>query len=155
MPTPAVAALSESGIAHQLHDYAVDEAVGDGYGEAVAAALGVDTTEVFKTLLAEVDDEPIVAIIPVSERLAVRRLATAAGGKRCEMADPAAAGRLTGYVPGGISPLGQRRKLRVFVDESALRHSLIYVSGGKRGLQISLSPDDLISMTEAVPAPLT
>jgi Cys-tRNA(Pro) deacylase len=110
--------LEKAGVDHALHDYEVDEAVGEGYGEAVAAAIGADETQVFKTLMVVVDGEHVVAIIPVTERLSMKKLAAAAGRRRAEMAATSDAERLTGYVSGGISPLGQRRRHRTFLDEN-------------------------------------
>ena len=114
------------------------------FGEEAAAALGVDVARVFKTLLADVDGALWVAVVPVGGQLDLKALAAAAGGKRAAMADPAAAERATGYVVGGISPLGQRR-----------RHPTVYVSGGRRGLDIELSPADLVALTEARTAPVS
>lgn len=154
MSTPAVAALERAGIRFTLQEYEVEEAVGEGYGEAVAAALGVSPDRVFKTLMATVDRGHVVAIVPVDSRLSLKALARAAGGKKAAMADPADAERLTGYVTGGISPLGQRRRHRTFLHESALAHETVLVSAGKRGLQVELAPDDLLGLTGATPAPL-
>ncbi|CAN5809685.1 Cys-tRNA(Pro) deacylase [soil metagenome] len=147
MATPAVRALENAGVEHTLHGYEVDEAVGEGYGEAVALAIGADPKEVFKTLMAVVDGEHIVTIIPVTERLAMKKLAAAAGGKKADMATTGDAEKLTGYVSGGISPLGQRRSHRTFLDESAAGFERIYVSAGKRGLQVELHVAALIELT--------
>jgi Cys-tRNA(Pro)/Cys-tRNA(Cys) deacylase len=147
--------LEKVGVDHALHDYEVDEAVGEGYGEAVAAAIGADETQVFKTLMAVVDGEHVVAIIPVTERLSMKQLAAAAGGRRAEMAATSDAERLTGYVLGGISPLGQRRRHRTFLDETATLHPLIFVSAGKRGLQVELPVEALLEMTDGTLADLT
>lgn len=155
MSTPAVRALEKAGVAHELHAYEVDEAVGEGYGEAVAASIGVEAGRVFKTLMAVVDTEHVAAVVPVDSRLSLKALARAAGGKKAAMADPVDAERLTGYVTGGISPLGQRRSHRMFLDETAASHPTIYVSAGKRGLQVELAPDDLVALTRASLAPLT
>lgn len=133
-----------------MHNYEVTQPVGHGYGAAVAAAIGVGAQRVFKTLLAVVDDEPVVAIIPVDVRLSTKALARLAGGKKASMADPAEAERLTGYVTGGISPLGQRRRRRTFLDSSALNHRTVCVSAGKRGLQVELAPSDLLALTGGV-----
>lgn len=154
MSTPAVAVLEEARTSFTLHEYGVVEAVGEGYGEAVAAALGVSPDRVFKTLMATVDGDHVVAIVPVDSRLSLKALARAAGGKRAAMADPADAERLTGYVTGGISPLGQRRRHRTFIHESALAHGAVFVSAGKRGLQVELAPADLLELTGATPATL-
>lgn len=154
MSTPAVAFLEEARTSFTLHEYEVVEAVGEGYGEAVAAALGVSPDRVFKTLMATVDGDHVVAIVPVDSRLSLKALARAAGGKKAAMADPADAERLTGYVTGGISPLGQRRRHRTFLHESALAHETVLVSAGKRGLQVELAPADLLELTRATPATL-
>jgi Cys-tRNA(Pro)/Cys-tRNA(Cys) deacylase len=147
--------LEEAGVDHALYDYEVDEAVGDGYGEAVAAAIGADETQVFKTLMVVVDGEHVVAIIPVTERLSMKKLAAAAGRRRAEMAATSDAERLTGYVSGGISPLGQRRRHRTFLDETATLQPRIFVSAGKRGLQVELPVEALLEMTDGALADLT
>jgi len=149
--TPATIALSRAGVAHALHPYTHDPA-STSYGEEAAAALGVPTSRVFKTLLADVDGRLVVAVVPVSGSLDLKALADAAGGKRAAMADVALAERTTGYVAGGISPLGQRKKLPTVVDASALDFPTIYVSGGRRGLDVELSPSDLMSLTSAMTA---
>jgi Cys-tRNA(Pro)/Cys-tRNA(Cys) deacylase len=155
MSTPAVRALEQAGVEFTLHAYEVDEAVGEGYGEAVAAAIGVEAAQVFKTLMAVVDGEHVVAIVPVTERLSMKKLASAGGGRKAEMAATADAERLTGYVSGGISPLGQRRAHPTFLDDSAARYERIYVSAGKRGLQVELAVRDLLASTDAKLAELT
>jgi Cys-tRNA(Pro)/Cys-tRNA(Cys) deacylase len=147
--------LEKAGVDHALHDYEVDEAVGEGYGEAVAAAIGADETQVFKTLMVVVDGEHVVAIIPVTERLSMKKLAAAAGRRRAEMAATSDAERLTGYVSGGISPLGQRRRHRTFLDETATLQPRIFVSAGKRGLQVELPVEALLEMTDGALADLT
>lgn len=155
MSTPAVRALEKAGVEHLLHTYEVGEAVGDGYGVAVAAAIGAQPDQVFKTLMAVVDGRHVVAVIPVSTRLSMKKLAAAAGAKKAEMADPADAERLTGYVTGGISPFGQRRRHRTFVDQTASIRDRVYVSAGKRGLQVELGVSDLLTLTEGTLADLT
>jgi Cys-tRNA(Pro)/Cys-tRNA(Cys) deacylase len=147
--------LEKAGVDHALHGYEVDEAVGEGYGEAMAAAIGADETQVFKTLMAVVDGEHVVAIIPVTERLSMKKLAAAAGLRRAEMAATSDAERLTGYVSGGISPLGQRRRHRTFLDETATLQPRIFVSAGKRGLQVELPVEALLEMTDGALADLT
>jgi Cys-tRNA(Pro)/Cys-tRNA(Cys) deacylase len=142
---------------HVLRAYAHDaDAVAGGlsYGLEAAAALGVDPATVYKTLLAAVDGRLTVAVVPVADRLDLKALAAAAGGKRAEMAEPAAAERATGYVVGGISPLGQRRRLPTVVDASAAGHDRVLVSAGRRGLDVELSPADLVRVTGAVVAPI-
>ena len=149
--TPATIALARAGVAHTLHPYAHDPAA-TSYGEEAASALGVSASRVFKTLLADVDGRLVVAVVPVSGSLDLKALAEAAGGKRAAMADVALAERTTGYVAGGISPLGQRKKLPTVVDASALEFPTIYISGGRRGLDVELSPSDLMSLTSATTA---
>ncbi|MFH8371356.1 Cys-tRNA(Pro) deacylase [Streptomyces sp. NPDC018031] len=151
--TPATVALAAAGTAFTLHSYDHDPAV-PSYGAEAAEALGVDPGRVFKTLVAAVDEELTVAVVPVSATLDLKALAAAVGGKRAAMADPAAAERTTGYVRGGISPLGQRKRLRTAVDASALDHPAICVSAGRRGLEVELSPADLVALTGAVTAPI-
>ncbi|TDC26022.1 Cys-tRNA(Pro) deacylase [Streptomyces sp. 8K308] len=152
--TPATVAASRAGVPFTLHAYEHDPAVGS-YGEEAARVLGVDPGRVFKTLVAEVDGELVVALVPVSASLGLKALAAAVGGKRAAMAEPAAAERATGYVRGGISPLGQRRRLRTVVDGSAVDLASVFVSAGRRGLEIELAPADLIRLTGAVSAPIT
>jgi Cys-tRNA(Pro)/Cys-tRNA(Cys) deacylase len=155
--TPATAALARAGVDHVLRAYAHDaDAVAGGlsYGLEAAAALGVDPATVYKTLLADVDGRLTVAVVPVADRLDLKALAAAVGGKRAEMAEPAAAERATGYVVGGISPLGQRRRLPTVVDASAAGHDRVLVSAGRRGLDVELSPADLVRVTGAVVAPI-
>jgi Cys-tRNA(Pro)/Cys-tRNA(Cys) deacylase len=146
--TPAALAATRAGIAFTLHPY--EAAHGDeSYGEAAADALGVPHDRLFKTLVTEVDGGLTVAVVPVSASLDLKALAGATGGKRAAMADPAQAERVTGYVRGGISPLGQRKALPTVVDASASAFPTIYVSAGRRGLQIELAPADLIGLTGA------
>ncbi len=146
--TPATVALTKAGIAFTLHPYDHDPSA-PSYGNEAAEALGLDPHEVFKTLLASVDGRLVVAVVPVTGQLDLKALAAAVGGKKAVMADPADAERATGYVVGGISPIGQRRRLTTVVDESASALSTIYVSGGRRGLDIGLSPTDLLAVTGA------
>lgn len=151
--TPATAALTKAGIPFEIRAYAHDPHETDFGGEA-AAALGVEPERVFKTLLAEVDGELVVGIVPVAGRLDLKALAAALGGKRAVMADPAVAERKTGYVVGGISPLGQRVRLRTVLDSSAEGFTTVLVSGGRRGLDIELAPADLGRATGALLAPI-
>ena len=149
--TPATALLGKLKVAFTLHEYVV----GPGaalYGEGAAAALGVDPARVFKTLVAEVDGRLTVGVVPVTGALSLKALAAAVGGKRAAMAEPAAAVRATGYVPGGISPFGQRSRLPTVVDASAERWPTVYVSAGRRGLQVEVSPTDLVGITAAAVA---
>ncbi|WP_407553613.1 Cys-tRNA(Pro) deacylase [Streptomyces sp. Pv4-95] len=146
--TPATVALTASGVPFTVHSYAHDPAA-PSYGEEAATALGVAPDQVFKTLLAEVDGALTVAVVPVSGSLDLKSLAAAVGGKRAVMADPAAAERSTGYVLGGISPLGQRKRLPTVLDASAEGRRTICVSAGRRGLEVELSPADLAALTGA------
>jgi Cys-tRNA(Pro)/Cys-tRNA(Cys) deacylase len=152
--TPAVRVLEKAKVAHTLHPYDPDHPANQGYGEAAVAALGSDPRQVFKTLVARVDGVLTVAIVPVGGTLDLKALAAAAGGRKALMADPADAERATGYVRGGISPLGQRKALPTVVDESALRFATVMVSAGKRGLQVELPPADLVRLTRARTAPI-
>lgn len=151
--TPAVVAAQRGGVAFALHEYAHDPSAAS-YGHEAAEKLGLDAAQVFKTLVAAVDGRLAVAVVPVSGALNLKALADALGGKRAAMADPAEAERATGYVTGGISPLGQRRRLPTVVDESALDRERVYVSAGRRGLQISLPPADLVRLCGARTAPI-
>lgn len=151
--TPATALLSKQKVPFTLHPYTHDPRA-DGYGEEAAQALGVPPERIFKTLIASVDSALVCAVVPVACRLDLKALAAAVGGKRGELADPAAAARATGYVVGGISPLGHRSRLRVVVDESAASFETVYVSAGKRGLQVELAPADLVTLAEATTAPI-
>lgn len=153
-PTPAVNVLKAAGVRFRAHSYVLDVKA-DTYGEAVATALGVEPERLFKTLLAEVDGRPVVGVVPVSSRLSLKGLARVAGGRKAAMISPGEAERLTGYVTGGISPFGQKRRLPTYVDESIVLFETVLVSGGRRGLQVELAPDDLIGLTGAVSADLT
>ncbi|REE99729.1 Cys-tRNA(Pro) deacylase [Thermomonospora umbrina] len=151
--TPATVAATRAKVAFTLHPHDVDAGT-DGYGAAVADALGVPRERLFKTLVAVVDGEPTVGVVPVSGALDLKALAASVGGKRAQMAEPQAAERATGYVVGGISPLGQRRRLPTVVDASASGFDTVLVSAGRRGLQIELAPVDLVALTGAVLAPI-
>ena len=151
--TPALVALQRAGIAHTVHTYDHDPAR-QNYGLEAAEALALPPASVFKTLLADVDGAPVVAIVPVTGMLDLKALASARGAKRARMLDPSDAERLTGYVVGGISPLGQRTTLPTVIDSSAADHSVIYVSGGRRGLDIAVAPGDLVSLVGATYAPV-
>jgi Cys-tRNA(Pro)/Cys-tRNA(Cys) deacylase len=151
--TPATVALTRAGVAFTTHSYEHDPAA-PSYGLEAAEALGLDPEQVFKTLFVEADGAMVVGIVPVAGRLDLKAVAAAVGGKRATMADPAAAERATGYVVGGISPLGQKRHHPTVLDDSALAHETVYVSGGRRGLDIGLAPRDLVSLTRAVTAPI-
>jgi Cys-tRNA(Pro)/Cys-tRNA(Cys) deacylase len=149
--TPATALLAKLGVGHSLHVYDHDPGHG-GYGQEASDALGVAPERVFKTLVAEVDGALTVGVVPVAGHLDLKALAAAAGGRKAVMADVAAAERATGYVAGGISPLGQRKRLPVVVDSSALGFATILCSGGRRGLEIELAPADLVRATSALVA---
>lgn len=146
-------ALARAGVRFTLHPYDHDPAA-PSYGREAAEALGVTPDRVFKTLVADVDGTLTVAVVPVSGRLDLKALATAVGGKRAGMADPARAERTTGYVLGGISPLGQRTRLPTVVDASALGFPTVLVSAGRRGLDLELGIDDLLRLTRAAVAPI-
>ena len=153
-PTPAFASLQRAGVPHTPHTYVHDPRV-DGYGIEAAEALDVAPARVLKTLMVQVDGELVVAVVPVAGRLDLKAVAAALGAKRAQMADPEVAQRATGYVLGGISPFGQRQPHRTVVDSSASTHDTVFVSGGRRGLEIELSPQDLVSSTGAVEAPIS
>jgi Cys-tRNA(Pro)/Cys-tRNA(Cys) deacylase len=138
-------------VPHVVHAYEAPEHAGS-YGEAGARALGVEPERMLKTLLADLDGELVCAVVPVAGSLDLKALAHALGGKRAAMAEPAAAARATGYVVGGISPLAHRSRLPVVVDESALSFPSVYVSAGKRGLQVELAPADLVRAAGATTA---
>jgi Cys-tRNA(Pro)/Cys-tRNA(Cys) deacylase len=147
--TPAVRALERASVPHTLHLYDTGAATAGGYGEAAVAALGADAHQVFKTLVTRVDGALTVAVVPVSSTLDLKALAAAAGGRKAVMAEPADAERATGYVRGGISPLGQRTRLPTVVDSSALGFATVLVSAGRRGLQVELPPAELVRLTGA------
>ena len=152
--TPAVKVLERDGADFALRDYEHDPRA-PAYGEEAARALGLDPDSVFKTLVARLDDGRLaVGIVPVSGQLDLKALARAAGARRATMAEPAEAERATGYVLGGISPLGQKKRLATFLDASAEAFERIHVSAGRRGLEIGLAPADLIRLSQARLAPL-
>jgi len=151
--TPATSALDRAGVSYTVHTYHHDPGAAS-YGTEAAEALGLDPATVFKTLLAQVDGCLTVAVVPVTSMLDLKSLAAAAGGKKAVMADPSAAERATGYVVGGISPLGQRRRLPTYVDASAAALPTVYVSGGRRGADLGLAPADLVRLTGATLAPI-
>ncbi len=135
------------------HTYAHDPKH-ESYGLEAAEALGLDPAAVFKTLVADVDGKLTVAIVPVEHQLDLKALARAVDGKKAQMADVKHAERTTGYVAGGISPLGQKKRLPTVLDDSALALATIHVSGGRRGLEIELAPADLLALTSGVAAPI-
>jgi Cys-tRNA(Pro)/Cys-tRNA(Cys) deacylase len=146
--TPAIAAAEQAGIAFRTHAYDHDPTV-DSYGLEAAEELGLDPRTVFKTLVVDLDGKPAIAIVPVSTQLDLRAL-----GKRVALADRTFAERTTGYVLGGISPLGGRKRLPTILDASALEHETIHVSAGRRGLEIELAPQDLARLTDAEIRPI-
>lgn len=153
--TRAIELVRRAGIDHRIHAYAPaerhgrDRAARPAYGLEAAEALGVAPERMFKTLVATVDDRLVLAIVPVARELDLKRLANALGGRRAALAEPAAAERATGYVVGGISPLGLRRPLRVVLDVGAAAHRTILISAGRRGIQIELAPGDLARLARA------
>jgi Cys-tRNA(Pro)/Cys-tRNA(Cys) deacylase len=149
--TPATAALTAAGITFEVRAYDHDPRA-TSYGLEAAEALGADPARVFKTLLASLDSRLVVGIVPVTGQLDLKALARALGGSKAVMAEVAAAERATGYVAGGISPVGQKRALPTVLDASALDHDTILVSGGRRGLDVELAPHDLVAITGAVTA---
>jgi Cys-tRNA(Pro)/Cys-tRNA(Cys) deacylase len=151
--TPATRLLAQRKVPHTVHAYQHDPRAGS-YGLEAADALGIPPERVFKTLVASVDGGLAVGIVPVAGSLDLKSLAAAVGGKRATLADPAAAERSTGYVLGGISPLGQRKHLRTVLDASAADHPTVFVSAGRRGLEIELTPTDLAHLTAAILAPI-
>lgn len=147
--TPAVDAAKAAGIEYEVVQYQHDPSAGS-FGLEAAELLGVPPEQVFKTLLAKMDGSVlVVGMVPVAMRLDLKALAAAAGGRRAEMADPAEAQRATGYVLGGISPLGQKRRLTAVLDSSAMAQDRVYVSAGRRGMEIVLAPADLVRLTGA------
>lgn len=149
--TPATVTLAAAGIPFAAHAYEHDPA-NTNFGLEAASALRVDPGRVFKTLLADVDGALVVGIVPVTGKLHLKALATAVGGRKAEMADPATAERRTGYVVGGISPIGQKNAHATVLDETAELYDTVFVSGGRRGLDLELSPTDLVRITNAIVA---
>ena len=145
--TPATVALAKLGIDFEVRSYQHDPSVTD-FGREAADALGVPAERVFKTLLADADGSLVVGIVPVAGKLDLKALAAAVGARKAAMADPTLAERKTGYVVGGISPIGQRTRLRTVLDESALSYETVLVSGGRRGFDIELAPAGLLQATE-------
>jgi Cys-tRNA(Pro)/Cys-tRNA(Cys) deacylase len=151
--TPATALLARRKVPFTVHPYDHDPRAGS-YGAEAAAALGVPPAQVFKTLVVSVDGRLAVGVVPVSGSLDLKAVAAALGGKKAAMAEPAVAERATGYVTGGISPLGHRSRLPVVLDASAQDWETVYVSAGRRGLQVSLAPADLVRVADATVAPI-
>ena len=152
--TRATALLARNRVIHTVHAYPHDPR-NESFGEEAARALGVPEQRLFKTLVAMVDAKLVCAVVPVSGRLSLKALAAAVGGKRADMADPSAAQRATGYVIGGISPLAQQSRLPVVLDSTAEQFPTVFVSAGKRGLQVELAPADLVRLTSAQVAPIS
>lgn len=147
--TPATVALDAAGIRYSLHSYVHDPSV-TNFGLEAAEAIGVEPERVFKTLLADVDGRLVVGVVPVAGMLDLKALAAAVGGKKATMADPAVAQRKTGYVVGGISPIGQKTRHETVIDETAELWDTVFVSGGRRGLDLELAPADLVAVTGAI-----
>ncbi|MCK0155324.1 Cys-tRNA(Pro) deacylase [Alcanivorax sp. S6407] len=144
--TPAVQAAKKAKVKHRLLSYEHDPKA-ESYGLEAAELLGLPAAQVFKTLLALVDEQPVVAMVPVAHQLDLKFLAKAHGGKKAVMCPPDKAQRLTGYVLGGISPLGQKKRLPLYLDSSAEALDEIYMSAGRRGLEIAMAPEDLLGLT--------
>ena len=151
--TPATTALAAAGVPFTVHVYEHHDTA-TNFGEEAAAELGLSEDRVFKTLVVDTDQGLAVGVVPVSARLDTKALARAVGAKRGSLADPALAERRTGYVVGGISPLGQRTALPTVLDASASRFVTIFVSGGRRGVDVELAPDDLVAVTRGTLAPI-
>jgi Cys-tRNA(Pro)/Cys-tRNA(Cys) deacylase len=159
--TRATEELAKAGIAFRVLEYESPERHGPdrddrpAYGREAAAALVVGEDRIFKSLVASIDGRLALAIVPVGGSLDLKALATVLGGRRADLAEPAKAERATGYVIGGISPLGGRRRLPLVLDAGAMAHAAILVSAGRRGLQVELAPEDLVRVTAAIVAPIT
>lgn len=152
--TPGINAVRKARLAHTIHEYAHDPA-SESYGTEAAEKMSVGAERIFKTLVVALDEkELVVAVIPVMSMLSMKLVARAASGKKAAMAEKLAVQRSTGYVLGGVSPLGQKRKLRTFIDDSARNFDTMFVSGGRRGLEIELAPGDLARLTDGTFAPL-
>lgn len=152
--TPATRALDKAGVAYELHAYDYDPDA-PRVGLQAAESLGVSPDRVLKTLMTLVDGKPVCAVLASDQEVAMKKLAAAVGGKSAQMMKPADAERITGYRVGGVSPFGQKRQVATVVDQAALAHERVFVNGGQRGLQMLLSPDDLIAALPARVAPLT
>lgn len=152
--TPGINAAKKAKISHRIHQYEHDSAA-ESFGTEAAEKIGADPSRVFKTLVVAIDGKDLaVGVVPVDSMLSMKLVAKAAGGKKAMMADKQDVQRSTGYVLGGVSPLGQKKRLRIFIDDSARSFDTIFVSAGRRGLEIELSPEDLAKLTAARFAPL-
>ncbi|QGK71271.1 Cys-tRNA(Pro) deacylase [Allosaccharopolyspora coralli] len=151
--TPATTMLRKQGVRHEVHTYEHDPRA-DSYGMEAAELLAQPPERVFKTLVAEVDGALTVGVVPVTVQLDLKALAAAVGGKKAKLADPAAAERATGYVAGGIAPLGQKKRLPLVLDDSAMTFDTVFCSAGRRGLEIELAPGDLVRLAAATVAPI-
>ena len=151
--TPATVALEKAGVAFKLHEYDYDPNAGR-IGMQAAEALGVSPQRLLKTLMAKAGGQPVCVVIASDREVSLKKLAAAAGTKDAAMLPPAEAERITGYHVGGISPFGQKKRARVFIEETALAHATLMLNGGRRGLQIELSPADLLRVLEATSAAL-
>ena len=152
--TPATAALQRAGVVFTLHEYDYDPNA-ERIGMQAAEALGVDPARLLKTLMAKAGGSVVCVLVPSDREVSLKKLAAAADVKDAAMLAPAAAERVTGYHVGGVSPFGQRKRVRVFIERAALGCGTIIVNGGRRGLQIELAPDDLVRALEATAADLT
>ena len=152
--TQATRALEKLGVTFTLHTYVYDSGA-ESIGLQAAEALGVEPFRMLKTLMAEVDGKPVCVVVPSDGEVSMKKLASAIGGKAAKMMRPADAERLTGYHVGGISPFGQKKRVPVVIEESALGHTTVFLNGGQRGLQIEINPNDAVMALEAVPMALT
>src|SRR5436190_20704168 len=154
--TPATLALRKLGIAFKLHSYIYDSTIpSGGIGLQAAEALGVEPGRVLKTLMAEVDGQPVCVVVPSDCEVSMKKLAAALGGKSANMMRPADAERITGYHVGGISPFGQKKRVPVAFEAAALGHASVFLNGGQRGLQIELDPHDAVKALAAIVQALT
>lgn len=152
--TPATVALEQAGVPFHIYEYEHSNDSDEGYGLEGAHKLGIDPHQVFKTLMADTGSERVIGVVPASGHMDLKALAAAVGAKKAQMADPKVAMRESGYVVGGISPLGQRSKHRTVIDSSALDFDEILVSGGKRGMSVGVHPQDLLNVLNATAAPI-
>ena len=153
--TPATVQLEQAGIPFKTYEYAhSNDHMDDGYGDTDATGLLLEEDQVFKTLMADTGSERVVGVVPVSGHMDLKALAAAVGAKKAAMADPKVAMRESGYVVGGISPLGQRTHHKTVLDESALQYGEILLSGGKRGFSIGINPNDLLKVLDGIAAPI-